>query len=934
MKKSSTATFSFLFSLIVVFIISQKQFNASEFLHERESENGRSESLYENGGFEDEEGADAYEAMRLRNPNTGVVPQDIREKELAFAATLPKYNQAARSLAWQNRGPYNLGGRTRALALDVTNENIILAGQVSGGMWRSTDAGDHFTQCTQPQQLHSCNCVVQDKRAGHTNVWYYGTGEHYALVSAAGFSSQFSGDGIFKSTDGGINWAQLSSTTSNSPATLYQKRDFDFVWDMVTDASNTAQDEVYAAVVNGIWRSINGGNSWEPVLGLDTSISTLSEYSDIAITSTGVLYAAISSETPSKGIWRSEDGVTWTNITPTGFPTSYARIEIGIAPSDETQVYFIAQAPGTGTTGHALWKYKYNSGNGTGAGGTWNNRTANIPDDHCLGYYNFDFRKYNSQSSYDMFMVVHPTDPNLVFLGGTNIYRSYDGFATAAYDWIGGYQCDTAAISNYVYPGHHPDQHKLIFAPSNTNRAYSGTDGGVMKTDNITAGQTVWQLMNNGYNTGQFYTCAMEHGNTTSNMIIGGLQDNGTYFTNTLNYTQDWPKVFKGDGGYCAIAHNRTNYYFSIQQGKVFKLDVTDNGVINNFRNISPVGGSGYIFISPLILDPVDDNRMYLCAGKTIWRNDSLNAIAMNGDEYGLISQGWTKLTGTTTGTLSLSPNISTLDISEANTNLLYFGTDGGGVYKLDSCKTNTATKMLINGTDFPTGAYVSCVATDRLNANNLMVTFSIYGVRSVFYTTDGGTSWNDVGGNLEEHPDGSGNGPSVTWGHIYNDGASSKYYVGTSTGLYSTDNLNGANTIWTQEGANNIGNVSINMITSRTFDNTIVVATHGNGMYSNKMYDPLSVIETKHDEWNINYFPNPFNSGVTLSLTGEIKGEVVAEVFDITGRIIRKLKVENTSAITWDGKDFSNHNCPTGTYLIQVTTNSKTAIKKVIKQE
>ena len=123
-------------------------------------------------------------------------------------------------------------------------------------------------------------------------------------------------------------------------------------------------------------------------------------------------------------------------------------------------------------------------------------------------------------------------------------------------------------------------------------------------------------------------------------------------------------------------------------------------------------------------------------------------------------------------------------------------------------------------------------------------------------------------------------------------------------------------------------------MITSRTFDNTIVVATHGNGMYSNKMYDPLSVIETKHDEWNINYFPNPFNSGVTRSLTGEIKGEVVAEVFDITGRIIRKLKVENTSAITWDGKDFSNHNCPTGTYLIKITTNSKMAVKKVIKQE
>jgi hypothetical protein len=893
----------------------------------------RVRSLYENGGFDDEEGADAYEFMRLRNPTTGLIPQDIRKKELAFAATLPA-NNAQRSLQWQNRGPYNLGGRTRALALDVTNENIILAGQVSGGMWRSTDAGDHFTQCTQPQQIHSTTCVVQDKRAGHTNVWYYGTGEHYGIVNAAGFSSQFSGDGIFKSTDGGLSWAQLPSTTSSSPATLYQKRDFDFVWDMVTDASNTAQDEVYAAVVNGIWRSTDGGTSWTPVLGLDTSVATISAYSDIAITSTGVLYATISSETASKGIWRSDDGITWTNITPNAFPATYARIEIGIAPSDETQVYFIAQTPGSGTTGHNLWKYKYNSGNGTGAGGTWVNRTANIPDDHCTGYYNFDFRKYNSQSSYDMFMAVHPTDPNLVFLGGTNIYRSYDGFATAAYEWIGGYQCDTAVISNYVYPGHHPDQHKLIFVPSNTNKAYSATDGGVMKTDEIVSGPTVWQLMNNGYNTSQFYTCALEPGNTNSEMLIGGLQDNGTYFTNTINYNNDWPKVFKGDGGYCAITRNRTNYYMSIQEGRVFKLDVSDAGVVNNFRNISPTGGTGYLFITPFIMDPLDDNRMYLCAGKTIYRNDSLNSIVMNGDEYGLITQGWTKMNATTTGSVFNSPAISALDISEANPNRLYFGTDAGSVYRLDSCKTNSGTKTLINGANFPAGAYVSCIETDRLNADNVMVTFSNYGVKSIFYSTNGGVNWTDVSGNLEQNADGSGNGPSVTWGHIYNDGTTTRYYVGSSTGLYSAEVLNGGNTTWAQEGANTIGNVSINMIASRVYDNTIVIATHGNGMYTNKIFNPSAVNETPNDEIPVKCYPNPFNNAVAISMGADSKQEFTAQIFNAAGSLVANLKSPNGSAVTWNGLGIQGEHCSVGPYLVKITTaGGSTAIKKLIKQ-
>lgn len=911
-------------ALVVLFFI-----NDNKLTHTKEIKHPS--GLYENGGFDDEDGADAYAFMRLRNPATGLIPQDIRKKELAFAATLPK-NNAQRSLQWQNRGPINLGGRTRALALDVTDENIVLAGQVSGGMWRSTDAGAHFTKCTQPQQIHSTTCVVQDKRAGHTNTWYYGTGEHYGIVNAAGFSSQFSGDGIFKSTNGGVSWVQLPSTTSSSPATLYQRRDFDFVWDMVTDASNTQQEEVYAAVVNGIWRSADGGASWLPVLGLDTATAAISAYSDIAITSTGVLYATISSETPSKGIWRSEDGISWKNITPTGFPTSYARIEIGIAPSDETQVYFVAQTPGNGATGHNLWKYNYLSGDGSGNGGRWSNRTANIPNDHCTGYYNFDFRKYNSQSSYDMFISVFPTDTNLVFLGGTNIYRSYTGFSTTVYEWIGGYQCDTAVISNYVYPGHHPDQHKLIFLPSDPNVAYSGTDGGVMKTQNITAGQTVWSWINNGYNTGQFYTCAIEPGNTNSEMIIGGLQDNGTYFTNTNNYNQEWPKVFKGDGGYCAIARNRTNYYMSIQEGRVFKLDVSDNGVVNNFRNISPTGSSGYIFITPFIMDPVDDNRMYLVGGRVIWRNDSLNAIALNGEEYALISQGWTKLNGTSVGNNALSPQISALDISEANPHLLYFGTTNGAVYKLDSCrKNNTAKVLLSSNAGFPAGAYVSCIETDRLNANNVLVTFSNYGVKSIFYSSDAGASWTDVSGNLEQNPDGSGSGPSVAWAHIYNDGTTLKYYVGTSTGLYSTDVLNGANTVWAQEGANTIGNVSINMITSRTYDNTIVVATHGNGMYSNKIYT-TDVAEATIDETQVKCYPNPFSNSITIT-AGDNTGKLSADISDINGRLITTLNSADNSPLVWNGRGADNNICSAGIYFARIKSGGKTVVKKLIKR-
>ncbi len=903
------------------------------FIKEEISTSSKMTSLYGNGGEDDPNERMTYDFYRLRNPNTGLVPIDIRKKELAFAATLPHRNES-RSIQWQNRGPYNLGGRTRALSLDVTNENIILAGQVSGGMWRSTDGGASFTKCTQPGQLHSTTCVVQDKRAGKTNVWYYGTGEHYGIVNAAGFTSRFSGDGIFKSTDAGVTWTQLPSTVSNSPTTLYQMRDFDFVWEMATDASNLVEDEVYAAVANGVWRSINGGTSWTPVLGLDTSITQISEYSDIVITSAGVLYAAISSETPGRGIWRSDDGITWTNITPTGFAASYRRIEIGIAPSDDTQVYFIAETPGTGNTGHSLWKYKYVSGDGSGAGGKWVNRTANIPDEHCTGYFNFDFREYNSQNSYDMFVAVHPTDTNLLFLGGTNIYRSYDGFTTAAYDWIGGYQCDSSRLSNYVYPNHHPDQHKLLFLPSNNNTVISGNDGGLMKTTDITASSVSWQLMNNGYNTGQFYTCAIEPGNTSNEIIIGGLQDNGTYFTNTANYTRDWHKTFYGDGSYCAITHGRSDYYLSIQQGKIYKHQVNDTGGVNNlYTLIDPTGGTNYLFINPFIMDPFDDDVMYMAGGRSIWRNDSLSAIPMTGDEYSTVSQGWRRLAGTSLGSSFTAPRYTSLDMSEANTNILYTGTDDGKIYRMDSCRTNNATlKTNVTGAGFPVGAYISCVEVDRLNHNKVLVTFSNYGVKSIFYTSDAGANWTEVSGNLEENNDGSGNGPSVTWAHIYNDGVSTKYYVGTSIGLFSTDNLNGANTIWEQEGANTIGNMVINMITSRISDNTIVVATHGNGIYSNKIFTPSSVSDVAKDALTFNCYPNPFTNSVTIEVKGESRGDMEINIFDISGRSVRRISEANSKKIVWDGKDFSNNPCTAGTYFVALHTNGKTKTQKIIK--
>lgn len=880
----------------------------------------------------------AYEIKRLHDPSTGKIPDNIRTKELQFAATLPHIEDGSRSISWISRGPNNQGGRTRAIALDITNENIILTASVTGGIFRSTNGGTTYTQCLTPAQLKSATCLAQDTRSGKTNIWYCGTGEFYGINSMGSFSNLASGNGIYRSIDNGVSWSLIPSTVSNTPTTHLTPGNFDVVWDVVSDHNQPTQDVILAAVYGGIYRSADGGSTWTAVLGLD-STGGYPEYVDVKQTPSGIFYAALSSTCTDKGIWRSIDGITWTNITPAGFPTNYDRIELAYAPSDETKIYMIANTPGTGSNNHQLWHYQYISGTGSGSGGTWQNRTAQLPDEHCTGFYTFDFAYYSSQSGYDMCISVHPTDPNFVLLGGTNIYRSTDGFTSDTYKWIGGYQCDTAKPSNYVWVNHHPDQHQMLFKLSDPKVVYSANDGGIHKTIDITADIPLWQNISGNNRSTQFYTVAIEPGTTSSDVIVGGLQDNGTLFTNSMDAAKPWNHVFYGDGAYCAITHNLNNYYLSWQGGKTFKFTILSNGIVSGLSRIDPTGGSGYQFINPFILDPIDDNVMYLCAGRNMWRNDSLEAIPITGNEYNTISQGWKKLNNSSTGFGVNAPQISCATMSAANNQLLYYGTDRTQIYAIDTARSNTCPKRSITSSSMPANANVSSISADPKNANDVLCSFSNYGIQSIFHSTDAGLNWVNVAGNLEENPDGSGNGPSVNWIHIYHDDDTLFYLAGTSTGLYSTPTLQGSATVWTQESPSLIGNVSVDMIASRPYDGLVVCATHGNGVYSMRLKDVTGIQNNVLYEDDLaSVYPNPMAESAIITIFCESFQHVSVEVQSIDGKQIKQL-LSNESLgagyhnISWDGRDNAGQQCAAGLYLIQCSTDKgKYKILKVIK--
>ena len=890
------------------------------------------------GMEEDMQARRQWENERLADPATGRIPLGIRQKELAFAATLPSdanlhglsgSNLRTSTTTWDFRGPWNVGGRTRALAIDVANENNILAGGVSGGMWRSTDGGVSWTRTTPLPGYPGVNAVAQDIRPGHQHVWYYLSGEAYG-TSASGGGAFYLGDGMFKSLDSGVTWTSVTSTRSGTPHTFDNV--WDVTWNVVTDPSDTVRDVVYAAVYDAIYRSTNGGTSWARVRGWAGTQSSSSYFTDVAVTSNGVVYCTLSSDGLNKGIWRSPDGTTYTSILPPGFPATYDRLAMGIDPNDENTVYFFGPTPGYGrmstdflgdTLWNSLWRYTYLSGTGTGAGGMWTDLSANLPGN--IGVFN----GMNTQGGYDVVVKVKPGAIAPVYLGGTNIFRSLTSFNDSLNtEVIGGYAPGAALPFVDEYPGHHPDQHVFAFLPSNPNVMYVGCDGGVSKTIDNMATPVVWNEMNDGYITSQFYTVALDHA-TTNDIVIGGLQDNGTYFTHTTNPTDPWVHSIDGDGSYCQIADSGRYYYFSKQNARMVKATVDTAGHMTAYRRFDPIGATGYRFINPFALDPNDNNIMYLAGGKRLWRNDSLDAIALT-NQYDSISLGWTAFPDSVPLT---DEYITALSVSTVPADRVYYGTNKGHVYRVNNARSQWASPVDITAVgNFPSGGYVSCLAVDPTDADKMLVVFSNYSVYSLFYTTDGGSNWFRVAGNLEQLSTGGGNGPSCRWAKILPVSNGTVTLVGTSTGLYATDALVHNGTVWVQQGANSIGSVVVDMIDARTTDGLVAVATHGNGMFSTHITN-TGIITTVHNlpdaASTLKLYPNPVQTSLQASWTGA-GGPARMEILNDMGQLVRRVSHPLDAG---GHAEIGVADLPKGIYYLRMTTTERSLTRAFVKQ-
>ena len=861
------------------------------------------------------DGRGEYEYDRLKDPVTGKIPDNIRVRELAFASTVPKtFTKTNRASAqiFEPIGPRNVGGRTRAISFDIDMPNIVLAGGVSGGMWRSVDYGNSWNRVTNFEDQSAVSCMMQDTRTGKSSNFYYGSGESIGNSASKSFSANFNGSGMYKSTDHGATWTHISSTSVQPQ----KGGDFKYIFNVAIDVTRSDSTIIYAATPKGIRRSNDDGATWQRVLGGFSA----ADYTNIIVTSTGAHYATISSDGSQSGFWRSDDGLNWVQISPLSLPTNHQNTKLAVAPSNPNVVYYYTVTPNAGLSDVSFWKYTYISGTGAGSGGVWDNRSNSLPP--AAGY------SLNTQGSYCMSLAVKPDNENVVFLGGTNLFRSLNGFgSTSQMRQIGGYGADGYPNFDYYKDNQHPDQQSLVFLPGDPNQLLAGTDGGLHFTSNCLSSKVIWQSFNNGYQTTQFYGMGIDH-YEENERVVSGFQDNGSWWTKSANTSAIWKFTLGGDGAYCAIEGGGTGtYYFSSQYGYIRQVKLDTNGNVNTRKNIRPSGlNTGWSFNHPFILDPADNKKMYLPNSNSLWRNEDLSGFDIQGN--------WTKIASVS------GSSITAVDASLSEPGIVYVGTRNTEIFRIEDDGTNTATVTNITA-GITKGGYTSNIAVDPNDADRLIVIYSNYNTISGWYTEDAGANWKNIEGNLVGDTDPGvppslsylGNGPSFRWARFVPTDYGTVVLLGTSIGLFATNDMDQDTIQWIQQASDVIGNVVVEQIDHRISDGFCVVSTHGAGAYKTYFennFDITSVKNVQVDKLKMVTYPNPVQEQLNIDFILSTNESVVIDVMNVNGQVIQTKLVSASS-----GKNTHSVNTSklsTGMYYVTIRSNSGTFTKAIVK--
>ncbi|MBU8869633.1 MAG: T9SS type A sorting domain-containing protein [Gemmatimonadales bacterium] len=717
------------------------------------------------------------EFARILYERTVPADRDFPEYEPSYrimerTKALANKSAAGTPLPWINRGPGNVAGRARGILVDPddpTNDTWYF-GSMGGGVWKTTDAGATWFDLTSDFPVLAVQSLAM--AASNPDVIYAGTGESFYNVDT------INGNGILKSTDRGVTWTHLASTMNNV--------DFNNIARIVVDPSDpdivvccatTGRYKESIAPASHIFKSIDGGLSWTTVY-TESDLGTYDRVKKVQQVIADPFdfnkqYAAID----EKGILISTDaGDSWT-LSNSGITDFYGRFELAISPANTDYVYASAE----GSSHSELWV-------STDGGLTWNETTETSTEPNWLG----------AQGWYDNTVVAHPTDVDVVFVGGIRLWRI---------DLLSGNRRTTTSLNQGNV---HVDAHFLVvlYDGGGQWRLLNSNDGGVGVSGNS---EFNWTAPKDGMITTQFYGVDKAPGRSA---YIGGMQDNGTWHSPDNSTALDFWTFDIGGDGY--ETHWHFNDPLKIMGGYQFNgIQRSLDGGMSWSSAIGPIDyGSGSApFITKIASSHESPDDVYAVGSSGVWHSSDFGAswalASISAPDWAAIS------------------SFTDVRVSQADADIVWAGARMDDTGRINvSANKGASFSPTTNFTDAVMGG-ISGLATHPTQPNTAYVLFSFAERPKILRTENMGATWTDISGFGTGSVSTNGFPDVAVYDLAVFPNDPNKIWVGTEIGLYeSLDN----GVTWAMAGN---GLPAVGIWQMRIVEDQVVLATHGRGIWS-----------------------------------------------------------------------------------------------------
>ncbi len=811
-----------------------------------------------------------------------------------------------RRLHWRTIGPE--GNRFSAAAGVPGDPLTYYVGAASGGVWKTTDGGVHWTPVFDEEPVQSIGALAV--APSDPNIVWAGTGEGF-------IRSHISiGQGIYKSTDAGKTWALMGlEKTGRIPRIVIDPHNPDIVLVCALGHAYGPQPE------RGVFRTTDGGKTWAKVLFVDENTGC----SDLAMDPKNprILFAGMwqleihtwgrTSGGAGSGLFKSTDGgATWTRLTGHGLPTKpVGKVAVAIAPSDPDRVYALIE------TGDGIpW-----NGKPTDSGQLW--RSDDGGESWQLVSYD---RNAMGRAHYYSRMAVAPDDPDEAYFLTASFSKTIDGGRTIT------------VVPRGQAPG--GDHHDMWIDPTNADRQIVVHDQGLSITQN--RGRTWYRqrLLN-----AQIYHVTVD--NEIPYNVLGNKQDEPSYRGPSNSRVMSgrgagisrgmWHSVGGGESGWATPDPTDPNIIWSTASGSgmVGGIVVRFDETRRQFRNVEvwpdesngPAKGVKYRFVwdAPLHISPHDHNTIYV-GSQYVHRTQD------GGQSWQIISPDLTLNDTTRMGSSGgLTPDnigveyagvVYAIAESPVAKGLIWVGTNDGLV-QLTRDDGKTWTNVTKNIPDLPPWGSVRSIAPSRYDAGTAYLTVDFHQMNDrdpyIYRTHDYGKTWTKITNGIPRS--------MLSYAKVICEDPKRRgmLYVGTENGIYVSFN---DGDLW-QPLQNDLPHAPVSGIVVQEHFDDLVISTYGRGfwildditplqeltpavlakdvhlftVHPAYRFRPITAPSTTYDDPTTGEDPQ-YGAAIDYYLHAPVKGDVRLTILDAQGRVVRRLKGTDSTGINriyWD---------------------------------